>query len=34
MDPIVQRKDKPSLHEDLKKIGFKHNGFTTGFVDL
>lgn len=34
IDPIVQRKDKPNLHEELKKLGFKHNGFTQGFVDL
>lgn len=34
IDPIVLRKDKPNLHIALQKLGFKHNGFTTGFVDV
>lgn len=34
IDPIVERKDKPNLHKELEKIGFKHKGFTVGMVDF
>lgn len=33
IDPIVERKVKPELHKDLEKLGFKHRGFSIGFVD-
>lgn len=33
IDPVVERRIKPELHKDLEKLGFKHRGFSTGFVD-
>lgn len=33
IDPVVERKVKPNLHKELEKLGFKHRGFTVGFVD-